>query len=204
MTNTPANRRAWSAAASVFAIVGALLMTHSAYAQVRYCHCRFKESPWEAYGTRAACTAVTGNGGTSCNISFGGAGADPNVVGAVTGESNASYRGRFYEILFRYLTLYRQRNREALADPAFLQSALVMFMRGGYLRNKIGADLKQVDGAVVAFVAQNTKEISDVFLGKRASFSKDIKGAKFTVEQGAIRMDTKGLQLLTVYLPREK
>src|SRR5438552_2137660 len=62
-----------------------------AQAQVPGCPCTFKEAPWEAYGTKAACTTITRKSGTSCEIEFGGVSADPKIAAQVLGLDPSAY-----------------------------------------------------------------------------------------------------------------
>ena len=109
-----------------------------AQAQAPGCPCTFKEAPWEAYGTKAACTTITRKGGTSCEIEFGGVSADPKIAAQVLGLDPSAYTKDAYEILGQFLRYLRDNKREALAEPKFLSIALPIFMRGAYLRRSLG------------------------------------------------------------------
>ena len=73
-----------------------------AWAQGPVCPCKFRESPWEAYGTKAACTTYTRKGGTSCEVEFGGVGADPRLVAQVLAIDPSRYQTDTYDLLSRF------------------------------------------------------------------------------------------------------
>jgi hypothetical protein len=178
-----------------------------AQAQAPGCQCTFKEAPWEAHGTKAACTAITRKGGTSCEIEFGGVSTDPKIAAQVLGLDRSAYTRDAYKILGQYLQYLMDNKREAMADPKFLSVALPIFMRGAYLRRSLGeADYKQVrslDSDIINFLDKNSDQVSKVFLGYAQEFSVTIEDANFTVGKGYITVKHPFGFLITRYMPAE-
>jgi hypothetical protein len=178
-----------------------------AQAQAPGCPCRFKEAPWEAYGTKAACTTITRKGGTSCEIEFGGVSADPKVAEQVLGLKPSEYSRQVYEVLGTFLRYLRDNNREALADPKFLSTALPIFMRGAYLRQPINNDgisqAKSLDSAIMAFLEKYSDQVSKVFLGGAPDLKVIVNDANFTVGRGYVTVNHPFGFLITRYMPAE-
>jgi hypothetical protein len=179
----------------------------SAQAQAPGCPCTFKEAPWEAYGTKAACTTISRKGGTSCEIEFGGVSADPNVVEQVLGLKPTEYFPRVYEVLGAFLQYLRDNKREALADPKFLSTALPIFMRGAYLRRPVSDDrisqAKSMDSAIMAFSEKYSDQVSKVFLGSAPELKVTVNDANFRVGRGYVTVDHPFAFLFTRYMPAE-
>lgn len=53
-----------------------VLPAPQALAAEKRCSCKFVDPSWEAFGTNAACATYTTKAGKSCEIAFGGLGAD--------------------------------------------------------------------------------------------------------------------------------
>jgi hypothetical protein len=178
-----------------------------AQAQAPGCPCTFKEAPWEAYGTKAACTTITRKGGTSCEIEFGGVSADPKIAAQVLGLDPSAYTRDAYKILGQFLQYLMDNKREALAEPKFLSVALPIFMRGAYLRRSLGeVDYKQVrslDSAIINFLDKYSDQVSKVFLGGAPEFSVTIEDANFTIGRGYITVKHPFGLLITRYMPAE-
>jgi hypothetical protein len=171
------------------------------------CPCKFKEAPWEAYGTKAACTTYTRKGGTSCEVEFGGVGADPRLVAQILAIDPSRYQTETYDLLSRFLQYLRDNKKEQLVEPQFLSAALLVFMRGAYLRGPLDGDAlnqtKSLDAAVRNFLEKYSGQISKVFTGSDKEFSEPIGNANFTVGKGYIIIrHTAGL-LTTRYIPAE-
>jgi hypothetical protein len=171
------------------------------------CPCSFKDPPWEAYGTKAACTAIVRKGGTSCEIEFGGISADPKVAAQVLGVNPADYTRQMYDVLQQFLQYLRDNKRDALADPKFLATALPSFMRGAYFRHPLNdeniSQARSLDAAIVTFLAKDAGQVSKVFLGGAPPFKDTFNGATFSVERGSLTVDHPFGVLITRYMPAE-
>ncbi|MDA9505440.1 hypothetical protein XI09_12285 [Bradyrhizobium sp. CCBAU 11386] len=182
-----------------------LFLVAPAQAQSPACSCTFKEAPWEAYGTKAACTTITRKGGTSCEIEFGGLSADPRIASAL--GIDAADPSKVYEVLETFLRLLRRNDRAALSQPRFLSEALPIFMRGAYLRPPHGelnaGQVRSLDKAVKIFADKYSDQVSKVFLGSTSEFSTTIDDASFTVGAGYIVVRHPFAVLVTRYLPQE-
>ncbi|MGY3485443.1 hypothetical protein ACVW1C_003326 [Bradyrhizobium sp. USDA 4011] len=178
-----------------------------ALAQAPGCPCTFKEAPWEAYGTKAACTTITRKSGTSCEVEFGGLGADPKIAAQVLGLDPAVYTRNVYETVGLFLQYLKDNNREALANPKFLSTAVPMFMRGAYLRTPRGdfnlSQVQSLDSAIIIFSEKYSDLVSKVFLGGASEFSTTIGDANFTVGRGYITVKHPFGLLITRYMPAE-
>ncbi|MDA9475058.1 hypothetical protein XI03_11215 [Bradyrhizobium sp. CCBAU 65884] len=177
----------------------------SAQAQSPACSCTFKEAPWEAYGTKAACTTITRKGGTSCEIEFGGLSADPRIASAL--GIDADDPSKVYQVLETFLRLLRNNDRATLSQPRFLSEALPIFMRGAYLRPPHGdlnaGQVRSLDRAVKMFADKYSDQVSKVFLGSTSEFSTTIDEASFTVGPGYVVVRHPFAVLVTRYLPQE-
>jgi hypothetical protein len=184
-----------------------VFMTGFAQAQAPSCPCTFKEAPWEAYGTKAACTTITRKGGTSCEIEFGGVSADPKVAEQVLGLKPSEYSAQVYEVLGTFLRYLKDNKREALADPKFLSTALPIFMRGAYLRRPINDDsisqAKSLDSAITTFLGKYSDQVSKVFLGNAPELKVTVNDANFTVGRGYVTVNHPFGFLITRYMPAE-
>ena len=173
--------------------------TPQGYASDIRCQCSFAKPPWKAVGTRAACSAVTSNGRTSCNISFGGMGADPKVVFEVLGLQPKEYERQANSLLIRYLQAVDEAPQSLIA-PEFIRLALPSFMRGAYLRPGVTENLKELDEAVISFTEKHAKQIAEVMEQRTHSEFKE-KHATFTVMNGAVVVDFGGVRIVTIFLP---
>jgi hypothetical protein len=176
-------------------------------AQSSVCPCSFKDPQWEAYGTKAACTAIVRKGGTSCEIEFGGISTDPKVAAQVLGVNPSEYTNQLYEVLGQFLRYLRDNKREALADPKFLSVALPLFMRGAYLRRPLNdeniSQAKSLDSTIVAFVGKYSDQVSKVFLGNAPDMKVSVNDAMFTVGRGYVIVNHPFGVVITRYMPPE-
>jgi hypothetical protein len=172
------------------------------------CPCSFKEPPWEAYGTKAACTAIVRKGGTSCEIEFGGISADPKVASQVLGVDPSEYTKQMYDLLGQFLQYLRDNKRDALADPKFLSAALPFFMRGAYLRRPLSdagvGQARSLDASIVDFTGKYSDQISKIFLGNAPPDLKvEVRDAQFIVGRGTVTVYSPFGSLITRYMPAE-
>ena len=200
---------AWSTSLSLLAVVWSLVLGpfEPAHAQGR-CECRFADSKWQAFGTNAACTAFMGRSRTSCEVAFGGLGADVNVARSVLGSAYPEYQTQIIGVLRQYLDLLERNNRDGLADPKFIRTALPIFMRGAYFRvprdDADAAEARILDAAVTGFFDKYSDDVSRVFLGKKEAFSTSVNDTKFEIGKGYIVLDDSlGGRLITSYMPAE-
>lgn len=181
----------------VFAI---LTSTQQSFAEGSRCKCDFAQKPWEAYGTRAACSAVTTNGKTSCNISFGGTGADPKLITQILVQNPKEYERKVNATLIKYLNASQENDQRTLTHAEFISTALPIFMRGAYLREGVHKNLKGLDTAVLSFTKKQASQISDVFRGEKPPFKSKELNAEFSVEKGVVTADYEGIRIITVFL----
>jgi len=201
----------WRAGLSLLALASSLIVVSfgPALGQEKRCECKFADPKWQAFGTKAACTAFTGKGRTSCEIAFGGLGTDPNVVRNVLGVSPAEYQTQAIDVLRFYLELIEKNNRVGLADPKLIRTALPIFMRGAYLRSPEDgidlADAKHLDSVISEFFDKYTLDVSQVFAGKKETFFAAVNETKFEVGRGYVLVDDPSSgRLVTVYMPAEQ
>jgi hypothetical protein len=192
--------------AALVAIFGCFTIG-SAFGQAPSCSCSFKETPWEAYGTKAGCTTITRKGGTSCEIEFGGVSTDPKVAAQVLGLDPAKYLPEAYDVLEQYIRYLRDNKREALADRKFLSIALPIFMRGAYLRRSFddrdASLVKSLDATVQSFLEKYSDDVSKVFSGSAKGFSIVVNDANFVVGRGYITVSHSYGLIITRYMPSE-
>jgi hypothetical protein len=179
-----------------------------AQAQSSICPCSFKEPPWEAYGTKAACTTIIRKGGTSCEVEFGGISTDQKTAAQVLGVNPAEYTGQVYEVLGAFLQYLRNNKREALADPKFLSVALPIFIRGAYLRRPLNDDdvrqARSLDSAIKAFLEKYSDQVSKIFLGNAPPDLKvTVNDANFVVGRGYLTVSHPIGFIVTRYMPAE-
>jgi hypothetical protein len=181
--------------------------TGFAYAQAPACSCSFKEPPWEAYGTKAACSTIVRKGGTSCEIEFGGISTDPKVAAQVLGVNPTEYARQGYDVLGTFLQYLRDNKREALADPKFLAIALPIFMRGVYLSHPLSDDgisqARSLDAAIRSFSEKYSGQVSKVFLGFAPELKVTVNDANFTVGKGYLTVSSSFGFIFTRYMPAE-
>jgi hypothetical protein len=184
--------------------LGGVLLSLSTLAEEKSCECKFSKSPWEAYGTKAACTAYTRKSGTSCEIAFAGLGADPNLIAKVLGQDPSQYFDRVYNLLQEsYLPALRANDTKRLTDPELLQSALPIFMRGAFLRDSSGSvdEAAALNKLIEGFVDKSKGDIGKTFRGDANPFEQKIGDATFTVGKGWIVVEYHDTILITVYMP---
>jgi hypothetical protein len=172
---------------SAFCLLIAGLPSELALGQAKQprCTCDFAEPKWQAYGTNASCATFMHKGRTSCEIEFSGLDANPNLVRSVLGIDPREYRSEAFDILSKYLQYLRDDKRDDLADPGFLTIALPILMRGAYLRASPDGptpdQIKALDGIIVEFIGKFSKDVSDVFLGRKSPFSTEFGDARFEI-----------------------
>jgi hypothetical protein len=189
----------------ILAAPGFCLGASPAFAQMKKCTCDFAESKWEAYGTKAVCATFMHKGRTSCEVEFGGFGADPNVISALGGNP-ADYQMKRAQALTRYFQDVQNNNRDDLFDPKFLQTILPFLMRGAYLRPMADVpidNIKRLDSAVVTFVEKNSSDVSDTFRGRKPPFSKQWDEAKIEVGRGFMTVDHPAGRIAVIYFSPE-
>jgi hypothetical protein len=197
--------RGWRARAAsiVFVVVAALGFAHPSAAQ-EACQCKFKSSPWEAVGTKAACIAYTLKSQTSCIIEFAGTGADEKAIIAVLKEDPAKYKERAYKILLEYFRMLNAGDEKGLTSPGFLQDALLVFFRGAYLRDGSSEAFeraRELDITVQKLLKGYVGAIGDTLRGDKDTASIIVDDAKILVRRGSITFDQKGEHLAMRYLP---
>jgi hypothetical protein len=171
--------------------LGLYFSASPAFAQIKRCTCDFADNNWEAYGTKAVCATFMHNGRKSCEVEFGGFGADPNVISAVGGNP-AYYQIEQAKALTRYFLDVQNGNRDDLFDPKFLETILPILMRGAYLRPMADIPLdaiKNLDSAIVTFLEKNSSDVSNTLRGLKPPFSKQWADAKIDVDKGSMTVD---------------
>ena len=171
------------------------------------CLCEFKEAPWEAYGTKAACSTFTRKGGTSCEIEFGGISADQKLIAEILRVNPTAYNAEAYNNLITFLQYLKEGRKLQLLDPKFISTALPTFMRGAYLRGPLDDNTIQqarsLDAAIKSFFEKYSDQVSSVFRGSSPEFSTEIGNATFTVGKGYIVVKHPAGILITRYIPPE-
>lgn len=162
------------------------------------CQCHFKDPQWEGYGTHAACSAIMSNGDKTCNVSFGGTGADTSVVADILKRDPADFARQVTGAMATYLAA-AQKAPSAVNDPGLIRTALPMFMRGAYLRKSVATDLRQLDKAVVQFSEKYATKIADVFNRRQDPFVVEEAGAKFFVGRGFVTVTFQNIEMTTVF-----
>lgn len=188
------------------AVLGFCLVAAPALSQTKKCTCDFANSKWEAYGTKAVCATFMHKGRTSCEVEFGGFGADPHLMSRL-GLDPVSYQAERSVALGRYFQDLQKDDRNDLSDPKFLQTILPIIMRGAYLRpmNDTPIDqIKDLDATIVRFLdGKNASDVSNTFLAKSPPFTREFNGAKFEVGRGYMIVDHPVGRLTVVYFPAE-
>lgn len=192
----------------LFAIgsTSAILTPAPAAAQVAQCKCKFAKPPWEAFGTKAFCAAKMRPGLTTCEIAFAGFGADPKLVASVVGRDPVEYQQDVLEVL-KAFEQYVAGNRAVGLTPSFLSKALLVLMRGAYLRgpqdDKEIEQTKLLDSAVRSFLEKYSGQVTDVFLGKSPPFSTEVADAKLQIGRGTVNVEHAAGTVATIYIPAE-
>lgn len=171
-------------------------------AQTSGCHCDFSDSKWEAYGTKAACAIFMHKGRTSCEVEFGGYGADAKVVNALM--SFAVFSQERAQTMGRFLADLQNNDRDDLFDPKFLQKILLLISRGAYLRVSNDAkpdQIKSLDGSIREFLDRYSIRVSEVFRGKTGGFVESVGGTKFEVSRESITITHEIGRIVVVYGP---
>ena len=151
------------------------------------CSCHFEgNSGYSAVGTRAACSTFTKD--KACTVAFGGLGAQYPAVSQVTDPNK--FREQAFRLTFENLDAVRNNAIEKISSPAFLQEAIVVYMRAAYLREGLidPGTLKELDQQVQEVSKEFASSIADVFLSKRPPFEVSWKGRdRLEVQKGAVR-----------------
>lgn len=151
------------------------------------CSCHFEgNSGYSAVGTRAACSTFTKD--KACTVAFGGVGAQSPAVSQVTDPGK--FREQAFRLTLENLNAVRSNETDRISNPAFLQEAIVVYMRATYLREgQIDpATLKDLDQQVQEVSKEFAGPIADVFLAKRPPFEASWKGRdRLEVQRGAVR-----------------
>lgn len=181
-------------------------MPASTSAQQAECVCQFKESPWEAIGTRAACAALMRPGNTSCVIEFGGLGADPGLVKEIIGADPEEYREKVFENLRIYLEALRKKDIETLTDPRFIREAVPIFVRGSMLRTRKDLDdvinqIRQMDLVIVSFFEKFSDKVSEVFKREADPYTAKFQEATFSISERSVNVEYKGTRVVVVFMP---
>ena len=121
---------------AVFLGLAVFVSSHTSGAE-KNCECDFSEAPWEAYGTKAACTTWTRESRRSCEIAFGGLGAEPDLVAQVLGRDPKEYLDDVYTTIQSYFAALQANDTKTLTSPEFVQHVLPIFMRGAFLREPV-------------------------------------------------------------------
>lgn len=186
-------------------VLGLCLVATPALAQAKRCTCDFADTKWEAYGTKAVCATFMHKGRTSCEVEFGGFGADPNLLSSL-GIDPQAYRTERVQALARYFLDVESKDRKDLSDPKFLQIILPILMRGAYLRQMTDVPLekiKDLDFAIVSFIDKNSSDVSNTFLALKSQFSTEWQGAKFEVGRGYMTVDHEVGRITVIYFSPE-
>jgi hypothetical protein len=203
----PLKRRRFSANFLVtLPMLAVYLVAAPAHAQTRRCTCDFADSKWEAYGTKAICATFMHKGRTSCEVEFGGFGADPNLLSRLLGFDPETYRTMRAEALTRYFRDVQSNDKRDLSDPKFLQTILPILMRGAYMRPMTDVPtekIKDLDFAIATFFDKNSSDVSDTFLALKPHFSKEWRGAKFEVSRGFLSVDHEVGRITVIYFSSE-
>jgi len=185
----------------------AILQPAPAMAQVPQCRCKFAKPPWEAFGTKAFCSAKMRPGLTTCEVAFAGFGADPKLVTSIVGRDPAEYQRDVLEVVKAFEQYVGGDKAAGLNSPVFLSKALLVLMRGAYLRgpqdDKEVQETKLLDFAVRRFFEKYSDQVTSVFLGKSPAFSTEVDNAKFEVGRGTIIVDHPAGAITTIYIPVE-
>ncbi|WFU32388.1 hypothetical protein QA635_38925 [Bradyrhizobium brasilense] len=184
----------------------AILTPAPAAAQVALCKCKFAKPPWEAFGTKAFCAAKMRPGLTTCEIAFAGFGADPKLVASVVGRDPVEYQQDVLDVL-KAFEQYVAGNRAVGFTPSFLSKALLVLMRGAYLRgpqdDKEIEQTKLLDAAIRGFLEKYSAQVTDVFLGKSPPFSTEVADAKLQIGRGTVNVEHAAGTIATIYIPAE-
>lgn len=210
--------RAFSAQALFSLLVGffiAVSLPTPVHAQVKRCQCEFADPQWQAYGTKSACSIWMDEGKKSCEIEFGGFGADPDMITEILGREPLEYYAEVSDIVRTYLEL-RDKQDPALTSPEFIRKALPVFMRGAFLRGSPAEepmqDWRNLNAAIIAHFEKFSVETSKVFRGSEGPMDHKseefgIPGVLFHTERGVVVVELKGEKvsgtLVTVFLPQE-
>jgi hypothetical protein len=153
------------------------------------CSCHFEgSSGYSAVGTRAACSTFTKE--KACTVAFGGLGAQAPTVSRFNIDP-----GKFTEQALRLtmenLDAIRTNAPEKIANAAFLQEAIVVYMRATYLREGLEIDptmLRDLDQQVQSFSKEFANSAADVFLSRREPFGVSWRGSDtLEIQRGAVR-----------------
>lgn len=176
------------------------------------CDCLFEQSSgYVGQGTRAACSAFTEKNkgaGETCQIAFGGTGAQEQQISRIRLDPK-EYRDKTFIMTMDNLVAVHDRTVGKIANPAFLREAIPAYMRAAYLRAETRLDdatLADLDKQVTSVSAEFAGPIADVFNGKAPPFEKSWRDKdRLSVEPGAVRFVYSGqISLVAVFFdPRD-
>jgi hypothetical protein len=167
-----------------------------------YCSCQFEQGAgYSAVGTRAVCSTFTKE--KACTIAFGGVGADGAAVSQL-GIDPAKFRDQAFKLTMENLEAVQSNTPEKISNPAYLQEAVVVYMRAAYLRQGLEVDratLVDLDKQVQGFSKEFAGQISEVFSSKRAPFSTRWQDDEtLEIQKGAIRFVYRGkIEVVAVF-----
>ncbi|MGY3499453.1 MULTISPECIES: hypothetical protein [unclassified Bradyrhizobium] len=200
----------FKACAVVLSAIGstlAILQPAPATAQVALCKCNFAKPQWEAFGTKAFCAAKMRPGLTTCEVAFAGFGADPKLVSSVVGRDPAEYQRDVLEVVKAFEQYVAGDKAVGLNTPGFLSKALLVLMRGAYLRgpqdDKEIEQTKLLDSAVQQFLDKYSGQVTDVFLGRSPPFSTKVADAKLQIGRGTVDVEHPAGTITALYIPAE-
>jgi hypothetical protein len=184
---------------SCLSILGLLISPNITKAEEKKCECKFPDNTWQAYGTNQACSAFL-RSAQSCEVAFGGLGADERLIVEVLGRTPESYRREVYRILVQYLQALSEDDIEALTEPDFMGQALPTFMRGAFLREIEISEATRINVLVEEFIESRIQEIANVFRAQQKNFVETKEEAKFEVGSGWIIMEYQNRYLVLSYI----
>jgi hypothetical protein len=153
------------------------------------CSCNFDSgSGYSAVGTRAACSSFTKE--KACTIAFGGVGSQPLLASKI-GIDPKQLMDEAFKLTIDNLTAIRNNNPGQIANSAFVQQAIVVYMRAAYLREGLEIDpatLRDLDNQVQGFSREFGASIADVFSSRRGPFNASWQDRHvIEVDRGAVR-----------------
>jgi hypothetical protein len=154
-----------------------------------FCQCKFDPSSgYSAVGIRSACSSFTKE--KSCKIAFGGLGAQDEIAAKV-GIDPKKLKDEAFKLTLENLEADLNNAPERIANPAYLQEAIIVYMRAAYLRDGQDVDistLRDLDEQVQGFARELSGQITEVFLSKRAPFEVRWRDrGTVEVDKGAVR-----------------
>jgi hypothetical protein len=128
-------------------------------------------------------------------------------VASVVGGDPAEYQRDVLEVVRAFEQYVAGDKTAGLNTPGFLSKALIVLMRGAYLRgpqdDKEIQQTKLLDSAVRSFLEKYSGQVTDVFLGKSPPFPKEVADAKFQIGRGTVIVEHAAGTIATIYIPAE-